>query len=817
MRRLLPLLLLIACRSGEEDQGQPDAAIGDSSIDAIDTSTPETPSPTHGCDKEPTSPIEYGKCVLETAIKEEKLDAPAYQIAVDKTAAPESFGIQVADGVVRVTGGDDVGAMYGAMELAERVRMHVPFATATTQKPFAKLRGSNFFAVLPTNGETMDTWWFHDMSFWREYLDMLVRARFNELAFHGLYNVEDTVFPNALLFFATSKSFPMVGRPAAERAKNLATFKAVMEMCRIRGIKVTMVSYRALLDDRIGGPTPTLTDEELKTYTREAVQDLATNLPGLWRIGFRIGESGYEAAWYKDTFITGVKAAGASIKLETRAWLSSKSQILELAALTDDLLISTKYNGEHIGPPWMNQGSAMETPAQPSYTYEDYLEDPQPYTVITQIWADGPHRYLRWANFDHIRRVSETYAISPRLGGFMLQPGHSYDAPRDPFHTNVMDRYSPWTFRRDELQYLMFGRLGYDPKTSIDVFKYALRARVGTDALWEPMQAANEIVPWILASRTCGADTRDNTPDLEWGGDVAFWARPRTWPSYPCGIPGPFATFDVASAGETADDILAGRPTAKISTLDLAARMLEWSKRASAAATVEQKNAEARDVARTCLALAKLGEYTAHKMIGATALAVYGSSAKDDWLAVARKETDTADAAWRDLASQTTWLAPLKDHLRMIHIGLPEAHYSDQLKWLPQDPAAIDKIVASKPKPSTAPDAATTLAYVKPKAPAFDKIEISPLDPKAVSWTVTVRFAEAPPTGATVKVHWKSFEGAAFWETPVAATAIDGKTFTATITGTRRGALFAAELTTTNAAYRFPDPFVTQPYVALPP
>jgi len=36
---------------------------------------------------------------------------------------------------------------------------------------------------------------------------------------------------------------------------------------------------------------------------------------------------------------------------------------------------------------------------------------------------------------------------------------------RDDYHAMDVDRFSPWAFGRDELQYQMFGRLAYDPTT----------------------------------------------------------------------------------------------------------------------------------------------------------------------------------------------------------------------------------------------------------------------------------------------------------------------------------------------------------------
>ena len=164
--------------------------------------------------------------------------------------------------------------------------------TPITGAPEMTIRAANPFIVLPAPGET--AWWFLDEAYWREYLDMMMEARLNLLDLHGMYNLGNTVFPNALLYFAKSATYPDVGAPIAERERNLAMLNTIIRMAAARGIRVALMSYRADTN-LLGDPAPEPEESVVATYTREAAADIAARASGLWRLGFRIGESGRNA------------------------------------------------------------------------------------------------------------------------------------------------------------------------------------------------------------------------------------------------------------------------------------------------------------------------------------------------------------------------------------------------------------------------------------------------------------------------------------------------------------------------------------------
>jgi hypothetical protein len=818
-------------------------AAGCSSTAPWSTSPPTSP-PTNeapGCTDDPgapatpATPLDFGRREVADTIASvhasgrvcvATADTPSAGAALRASgvvldARPESFAVLPDQDSTWVVGRDAAGAMYGAFELAERLRLGtatLPVAAPFALAPAVPLRAANLFLTLPAAGET--SWWFLDPDFWSEYLDLMVRARLDVLDLHAMYDLDNTIFPNALLYFGTSASQPDVGVPAADRARNVAMLQTIVAMAQARGIQVGLMSYRAdtSLDGR-SAPQPTT---DLAAYTREAVADVARQVPNLRWLGFRIGESQQGAAWYASTFIAGVKQAGTGTGIYTRTWLTAKADILQLAAAAGpEMMVESKYNGEHLGAPYVIAGGEMA--AWGSYSYEGFLDPPAPYQFVFQVRAGGTHRIFRQASLERIRRVAGTFTLGGSRG-FSLEAAHAYSPQRDFYHAPA-DVFSPWTFRRDELTYLLFGRLAYDPGVPDAAFRAALAARVGTDALWAPVQAASDIVPWILMAHTCGPDQRDFAPELELGGTVAYWAAApgAAAPPHACShtYHGPFDVTFVAGPVDEAADLLAGRPTARLAPSDVARLVLAdaAAARAAAAVPIDPLNAEARDVVRECLALADLGEYLAHKLRAATALAVHEGSADASFLDAAKAESQQATAAWQALASDTAYIAPFSENLRMTPLGLAPFHWSAEVPWLADDAASIDTVaaqVASAPPVFAGhlPAASDWLAAGRAGGPGLASLTASPSDPRAPAWTVAVELAATPPAGTTVTVLWKKFSSDGLWAAAPATGS--GQHYQVTVAGTGEGAMFAVEVNGGGGAWRYPDLLTATPYVVLP-
>ena len=801
---------------------------------------------------EPLNPIDYGRCAVDQALADVHATRAIIILSADDPLAsrvmanlnplldmrPESYVVVADMGTTLVIGRDAVGAMYGALEVAEGLRLRgpdsVPPIANLRGAPTVSIRAANLFLTMQDIGEPF--WWFLDESFWRQYLDLLAHSRLNILDIHAMYDQQTTQFPNALLYLATSASFPDVGVPSADRERNLKMLNRVIALARARGVGVGLMTYQA--SSSLDGTSPeVLSEAALQTYTREAAADLGTRARDLSLFGFRIGETGRAAIWYVDTFVAGAKQAGVKASLYTRTWLSNKNDILALAsAIGPNMLLETKYNAEHLGPPYPIAGGVFsDFGPYASYSYQTYLNPPDPWGLVFQIRAAGTHRIFRQASYVRTRRAVLSLALSPAVRGFSLEPPHAYSPQRAYYYAKSTDQLSPWTFARDDLMYLMWGRLAYDPGTPEQTFRALAAREAGTDVLWQSVQAASDIVPWIVTAHSCGPDSREFAPEMEIAGDVGQWAKladgPHSVPS--CDISSltghsssPLDSFAVASSAETAADLIAGQATSRVTALDVAAHVLDDSAQSAQAARAldiasPATGVLARDLVRECVALADLGQYFGHKLRGATALAVYAKTGRAAWLAAARSEIGTAYDAWRKLAVDTAYIRSFPERLRMAPLGYDPFHWSLEIPALDADAAALDAVaqsVAATPPTFSGqlPDPQVWLASTRLSGPGPAELSVIPAIASAATWSVRARFASAVPADASVRIFWKPFESEKDW-VGVDAFPTSGGGYTADIVGGGAGALFAVEIRSAVGAWRYPDPMVETPYVPLAP
>jgi hypothetical protein len=599
--------------------------------------------------------------------------------------------------------------------------------------------------------------------------------------------------------------------------------RTIVAMARGRGIEVGLMTYNSLTSP-IGVGVEPMSDARVAAYVREAARDLASSVPDLARLGFRIGETNRDAGWWAETFVAGVRESGSRAGLSTRTWEVPKAQILALVespeASGKRFIVEAKYNGEQLGPPYVIAGGLLAQ--RNGYTYQDFLEPPAPYDFVFQIRSGGTHRIFRQASRVRIERTVRASLLGTTKG-FSFEPTHAYFPQRDYYHARAEDRFSTWTFERDALEYVLFGRLGYDPTTDDRFFRRMLSRRVGTDALWDAMQAASEIVPWIQIAHTCGPDHRDYAPELEWGGSVAFWAGPPSPKGAYCANNTPFDRFAIASPQDTAADLLAGRATTRVSSIEVSRLVLEAADRARSAAsvTLDPSNVEARDVVRECIALADLGDYFGHKLRAATLLAVHAGSADADYLTSARAEAEAADDAWRKLAEDTDYIAPFDDNLRIKPaLGISPFHWREENVLLGQDAASIDDVASAVRTHSSSFHGALVrpaewVASLRGAGPGLSSLGLSARSSSTA--LAQAILAADPPPGSHLALLSKPFSGSADWlSTPCT---LVGSTCSATIAATSSsGAMLSIEVDGgSGSGWRYPDVLLRTPYEVVPP
>ena len=483
-------------------------------------------------------------------------NAKNVEISIKPSKQKESYTITAKNGKATIVGTDQVGAMYGAFEFAERLHQQPDKAwkTNVSNKPFLADRGLNLFLTLPWNYAKNDTdyelgaltdpnrWWFHNEDYWTTLLDMMAHSRLNWLDIHGGWDISVTNAPNLYAYFVTSPSFPKVGVPEDVKAKDIKQLNHVIEMAHERGIRVSLMAYEANL--RIPqNPNPgyDASEPSIYKYTKEVVEQMIRKAPGLDAIGYRIGESGRSESFFK-CYGEAVKASGREIPIITRSWITRKQRVLPLARASKDFTVEIKYNGEQWGAPYMVAGGRMAN--WQSYSYEDYLSDSgkgndaktwqgnpttegkqwpsEPYKIVWQVRANGTHRIFPFYNPNWVRRSINVMKIGTSSGYTIEGEDAYYPKSPDYYLANAKDKYCDWIHQRDEMYWMTWGRLGYDPTTPDTVFDARAKELLGkgSDKLVAAWKEASLIVPKAYMAFSLGPDHRNHAPELEWGGDT---------------------------------------------------------------------------------------------------------------------------------------------------------------------------------------------------------------------------------------------------------------------------------------------------------
>jgi dienelactone hydrolase len=664
-------------------------------------------------------PVVFGRQAVAEALAARKLKIPV-EVRVGGPGLPESFSISFINGGALIQAPDSNGALYGALELAERILRHGGAALtgdSVTGRPFLRDRGWNIFLTLPWDYTASNTdydpcalvdpdrWWFANDGFWRTLFDQMARARLNWLDLHGTWDTSVTDAPNLYAYFIQSDRFTKVGAAPDIKAANMRRLNAIIRMAHARGVRVSLMAYEARFHTP-HAPNPYPENEaDLYAYTREVVEKMIRQAPGLDAIGFRIGESGHGEAFF-NCYLEAVKASGRTIPLVTRGWLARKTRVVPLAKACRDFTVEIKYNGEQWGTPYMLMGGRMA--GWYSYSFEDYLSDSgtpdaarlwpenpvpgegnwpaQPYKIVWQVRANGTHRILPVYDPAAVRRAVRSMPLGT-ASGFVVEGLDAY-YPKSPHYylADPNSAYCRWTHERDWMFLNLWGRLGYDPDTSDERFDALVADKLGAAAapLVEAWKAASRIVSMAFSAFSLGPDHRNHAIELEWGGDTAGYLAAGPFDSHV------FSSIREAVAGSAAGGV-DGRIPPQVTAVRLMADAAIAAKSLSipltSAPAGERKRLE--ELVTVCGQAARLGRYYAERFLSAwragQAEAGMASAAGQ-----ATAHMQEAEKAWSELAS-CSFYKPFTERLRM-HTNT--YHWSQELPKVKAEAERLAKIAA---------------------------------------------------------------------------------------------------------------------------
>ncbi len=581
--------------------------------------------------------------------------------SISEDLEEEGFSLtKGGDKNILIKGGDQAGAMYGGLELAEQIRIFgLEGVKPIERNPYMKMRGIKFNIPLdvrtPSYTDPCDAaqqniaeMWSFD--FWKSCIDELALNRYNYISLWSLHPFPSMVkvpeYPNVALADVQrstvewKESYSGLGKgfDAPEIINNVEVLKVmsieekmnfwqkVMAYGKSRNVDFYVVTWNIFNNGTNGqyGITDEIDNPITKDYFRKSVSQMFLTYPDLAGIGLTTGEnmpgSSQEEKedWAFDTYAEGMMDV-ARLQPERKFTFLHRQHMTGAKAIADkfaplgemdniEFLFSFKYAKAHVF-------SSVNQPY-----CNDFVKDIEGMKTIWTLRNDDNYHY-RWGAPDFVREFIKNipYEVSEGFyyGSDQWIWGREFLSldPETPRQVEVAKHWYHW---------MIWGRLGYDPNLSNERFMAILDAHfpeVDGKTLFTAWQEASMIYPLTTGFHW-------GSLDFQWyiegcksrpgpaGNKTGFHDVNRfiTLPPHP-GV-------DYQSIPDYTAMIKSGGETDLVSPLEISKRLHNHSD--MALQTLEklkaEDNKELDKTLKDIRAMAYLGKYYAHKVAGATEL-----------------------------------------------------------------------------------------------------------------------------------------------------------------------------------------------------
>ncbi len=448
----------------------------------------------------------------------------------------EGFQLTVKNGKVHVIGLDPAGAMYGGLELAEQIGINgFDGVKTTTQNPYMARRGTKFNIPLdmrsPSYTDPCDAaqknipeMWSFD--FWKEYIDDLARYHYNYISLWSLHpfpsmvkvpGYEDVALDDVQRSTVEWKEFYSgngVGFTAPEIVANpeivkkitmdekIAFWQKVMKYAKDRNVDFYVVTWNIFVDGTDGkyGITDDIKNPVTIDYFRKSVKQMFVTYPDLAGIGLTTGENMPKSSaaekedWAFETYAQGMLDAAAEMPDRKFTFIHRQHQTAAkaisdkfkplLAKKNIEFLFSFKYAQAHVY-------SATE-----QNFHLNFVKDIEAEGMKT-IWTlrnDDIYQF-RWGAPDFVREFIKNIPYD-------VSRGYYYGSDQWVWGREFLmkDTETPRQLEVEKhwYQFMLWGRLGYNPEMSDDRFTQIIQVRfpeVNAEKLFAAWQNASMIYP----------------------------------------------------------------------------------------------------------------------------------------------------------------------------------------------------------------------------------------------------------------------------------------------------------------------------------
>lgn len=598
----------------------------------------------------------------------------------------EGFRIIKDDKGINIIASDEAGAMYGGLEIAEQIKIFgLEGVTEQIQNPYMERRGTKFNIPLdvrtPSYTDVSDVaqkniaeMW--SLDFWKEYIDNLARYRYNYISLWSLHpfpsmvkvpGYEDVALDDvqrSTVKWEENYSTRGLGFCAPEILKNPETlikisidekiefWQKVMRYAKTRNIDFYVVTWNIFVHgakDKYG-ITDKIDNPITRDYFRKSVKQLFVTYPDLGGVGLTTGENMHghsteeKEDWAFETYAQGVLDAAAEMPNRKITFIHRQHQTgaQEIAKkfkpLIDhkniEFIFSFKYARAHV----------MSATTQPYH--ENFIKDIGDIKTIWTLRNDDTY-YYRWGAPDFVREFIQNIPIEVSRGYYYGSDqwvwGREFTMknPEEPRQIEIVKHWYNW---------MMWGRLGYNPEMSNERFAQLLQNRfpeANGSKLFTAWQEASMIYP--------------TTTGFHWGPLDFHWyiegcqGRPR-FTQNTTGFhdvnrfinlsPHNYSGFQ--SIPDFVKMTFEGGHTQLKTPLEVAEKLhLHADKAMTILETLDGgENKELEVSLHDIKTMASLGKYYAFKIAGSTHLALYRKSKDKKYKDTAIAELESALRAW---------------------------------------------------------------------------------------------------------------------------------------------------------------------------
>lgn len=648
---------------------------------------------------------------------------------------PQSFRIQKeSDRAIRIVYGDSVGAMYGAIELAEQISLGGGLAAVEekARKPYILRRGLKFNIPLDARSPSYDdtgtsaheniaTMWEWD--FWKRFLDNMIRNRYNVLTLWTNHPYPSIVklpkYPGVnyddvhvlkvpfnekgdrhgdKLDFLDPQHTRRIKRISLD--DKIAFWQKVFNYAEDHGIELHVIHWNIYTFGAEGklGITDDGRNEKTKAYIRYCITEFLKTYPQIDGMGVAAGEHfnlprGEREKWLWQTFGQGIMDyhktdPGRTINFIFRSLMSNAENIL-------DAFKDYKAGPFHTDHKYA-RARVHSTTTSP-YLDVEYREGLEKIKVPCWLNVRNDDLFiLRWGDPDYVR---EFWANVPRdmmrwEAGYFMGPDGFVQGREFVYKDTDSELSGQLEVDKHWYRFMMFGRLSYDLTLTRDYFEARLQQRfpqAHATLLYDTFQASSRIVP--LVNRFW---FRINDYMFSPEGCISnkgFLTVDDTFFQYP-----PLRGSGILSVQAYAAAVLADKPFDGMTPMEVADRLDGYARQTLKGVKSLRKQADGQEEMFAMLldleAMAYLGRYYADKIRGAAELAVYRQdSSRQQAHEKAIQHLSNAVSAWEAYAKAAT--SQYRPQL------FSRTHYMDWWKILADVKQELQTVKHEKPSEET--------------------------------------------------------------------------------------------------------------------